>query len=160
MKKSLSTMSISEPKSVALLIDYLNQTPYPTEVNIAILDDSKSYPDRAYAKVDHHLGIHAPDLPQLAHEFREQYALLRRRYRQRRDAVGPNDGGVSGGMEELVFRILSITTCLLLVCPDHSSAWADRRRALLNDDDAVMEECALRKEMDFCNLLFTQHSKA
>jgi len=61
---------------------------------------------------------------------------------------------------ELTSRILDTISCLLLVCPDHSTAWADRRRALLGDDASVIDECFLQRELDFCNLLFTQHSKA
>jgi len=150
------------PRSVTLLNDYLTQTPLPTDVNIAILDpDPKAeYPERAYAKVDTHLGINAPDLPQLAREFREEYALLRRRYRQR--GADSNNNGMNGvDNTELASRIFSTTTCLLLVCPDHSTAWADRRRVLLRDSNAKEEEeDILQKELGFCNLLFTQHSKA
>lgn len=146
------------PESISLLINYLNERPNPTEVNIAILDAdlNGTYPERAYAKVDNHLGINAPDLPQLASEFRKEYALLRQSCRQ-------IDGSWSGGSRK---RVLDTTSCLLLVCPDHSTAWADRRRALLaegeNNDHMEIEgeECVLWKELDYCNLLFTQHSKA
>lgn len=140
------------PRSVALLIDKLSQKPLPTDLDITILDvdSSAAYPDRAFAKVETHFGIHAPDLPRLAREFREEYALLRQRRRHR-----------STGAVETSLRVLDTTTCLLLVCPDHSTAWADRRQALLlGSHGATPGEGALHKELDFCNMLFTQHSKA
>ena len=155
---------MSPPTSIALLIEHLNESPNPTDFSIAILDADlgAAYPERAYTKVDNHLGINAPDLPQLAREFREEYALLRRRYRRAGSAeIHELRLGIEMG-------ILDITKCLLLVCPDHSTAWADRRRALLGDDVAVncttnpteQKKCTMKKELDFCDLLFTQHSKA
>lgn len=144
------------PSSVALLLDHLRAVPRPTELDIAILDDAGPYPARSYARVDRHLGIHAPDLPRLARDFRGAYASLRRRRRE------TTEGGVGEGEVEASSGFLDATACLLLVCPDHSTAWADRRRALLLDGGlaAAEDERGLREELEFCDLLFTQHSKA
>lgn len=150
------------PRSINLLINYLNQSPHPTEVNIAILhpDSNDAYPELAYAKVEEHLGINAPDLPKLARDFRHEYALLRQQCFRQSDADDAGrDGIMMDDVTSLRSRILDTTTCLLLVCPDHSTAWADRRRALSGANKS-MEEYVLQKEMRFCNLLFTQHSKA
>ena len=77
-------------------------------------------------------------------------------------------------------RIMDATTCLLLLCPDHPTAWADRRRLILhrqreeemngntdrnddddnNDDNIHSAHSLLQMELQFLNLLFTQHSKA
>lgn len=66
----------------------------------------------------------------------------------------------------------TVTSCLLLVNPDHSTAWADRRRAvhgLLEGSEATEAEAEVRRgdnarwwhqELDFLDLLMTQHSKA
>ena len=180
-------MALSEPlpappHSISLLLEYLTRDPLPTEVNLDILNvptdeddvsevlDSMSatsnYPERSYAKVETHLGIHAPDLPRLASEFREDYSLLRQKYRRcfcNDDMIGDYSSVInnsdSNSVDELVSRIWNTTTCLLLICPDHCTAWADRRRALLMSAKKLGEE-ALRLELVFLDLLFTQHSKA
>lgn len=168
------------PRSVALLIGHLGGAPRPEEFNIAILPDAcadvdvdgagppSRYPEGAFAKVGTHLGLHAPCLPMLAREFREEYASLRARGRRRRRCHGSAEEEEEGGgppesasASASARRMRDATSCLLLVCPDHSTAWADRRRAMLaGTNGAGDDERALRDELDFCNLLFTQHSKA
>ena len=196
------------PKSITLLLQYLNQEPHPKEVNIAILDvpetnydnddddpDSRhhrsvndnasnstttstvdNYPMRSYAKVQTNLGIHAPDLPILAREFRAEYYFLRRLYRDGFCSSSSSSSTASNNNNNnndnimnmtqrskklLSTRFFDVTSCLLLVCPDHSTAWADRRRALLVKGDMIFfNEDVFQRELEFLDLLFTQHSKA
>ncbi len=111
-------------------------------------------PEKSYAKIATHLGIHAPHLPMLARDFRTEYFSLRCILRNCVDS-----DKIANIPEWLFLRKLDATTCLLLVCPDHSTAWADRRRVLLGGGDSI-DEVTLGREFDFLNLLFTQHSKA
>ena len=64
-------------------------------------------------------------------------------------------------------RIMDATSCLLLVCPDNATAWADRRRCLLFAEGDAKGHMSSRKvksifiaELRFLDLLFTHHSKA
>lgn len=43
---------------------------------------ASSYPTNAFKKVDEHLGLHAPDLPRLARDFRDDYYALRELFRR------------------------------------------------------------------------------
>jgi hypothetical protein len=62
--------------------------------------------------------------------------------------------------------MMKVLTCLLLVCPDHATAWSDRRRVILrtliqvNHTDDEEKIKILEEEMDYLDLLFTHHSKA
>ena len=62
------------------------------------------------------LGLHAGDLAWLARDCRTVYRKVRK------------DITTTAGKQEL----LRVSSCLLLVCPDHATAWADRKRALLS----------------------------
>ena len=65
--------------------------------------------------------------------------------------------------EETVTNLLlfNITSCLLLIQPDHSTVWSDRRRCLLlfkkEENDILL---MWYNELDYLDLLMTQHSKA
>ena len=166
-------------------------------------DDSDYY----FLKDGIHLGIHAPNLPFLARTFRQEYYSLRRSYYSNNQNYSAASSAVAASSSDAVVtatatatatetkqdviekQLWNATTCLLLVCPDHASAWSDRKRILLNNndtdvagdgdhDDALSccgtynnvnananNTCAAdnrkwQKELEFLNLLFTQHSKA
>lgn len=112
----------------------------PTEFDIAILSDkaSENLQD-AFVLQDGALGVNALDLPYLARDFRQDYWKCRK----------------SDGSEDLL--LWNVTKCLLLLCPDHATAWADRRRYLL-----LLNNCreTLEEELTFVNLLMTKHTKA
>ena len=58
------------------------------------------------------LGVNALDVPRLARNVRQDYKASR------------------------VTNKILVTKCLLLLlCPDHATAWADRGRHLQSDDD-------------------------
>ncbi len=126
-----------------------------------------------------HLGLEAQKLPLIAR-------ILRKAYRQAKKKI-QNTSATSVAEKEELFHI---TSCLLLIQPDHATAWADRRRCLLllqntdfqlpnplvferpknnvdGDSEEGEEEDAMdpsfilwSRELDYLDLLFTQHSKA
>lgn len=97
--------------------------------NILSLDESLIIVEGA------HLGLDARSLPWMTQEIRQEYKRLRK---------------------EETENLLAVTSCLLLVNPDHSTAWADRRRSLLPRDNIE----TWQQELEYLNLLMTQHSKA
>ena len=110
----------------------------PTELDIAILSDGENddYPNTALVLQDESfLGVNALDVPRLARDVRRDYWQCRRSSNQ---------------------NLTVATQCLLLLCPDHATAWADRRRYLLRCQDTA----SLQKEISFLNLLMTKHTKA
>lgn len=110
----------------------------PTDFDIAILSDKESETlEDAFVLLDGALGVNALDLPLLARDVREDYWACRN---CDHDALW------------------KVTKCLLLLCPDHATAWADRRRYLLRMNKRQQE--ALHKELAFSNLLMTKHTKA
>lgn len=133
------------------LFSLLNTEPIPKQLELTILplqDDKTSF-----LKEDIYLGIHFPCIPQLSRDFRSLYKRLKN------DKVD---------MEQTHFRnqMMKVLTCLLLVCPDHATAWSDRRRVILrtliqvNHTDDEEKIKILEEEMDYLDLLFTHHSKA
>jgi hypothetical protein len=107
----------------------------PNEFDIAILSDQaneEDYPDKSMVLQNGALGVNALDLPRLASDVRHDYWQCRR---------------ANTNLE-------SITKCLLLLCPDHATAWADRRRHLLRNQGDM------HQELSFLNLLMTKHTKA
>ena len=91
-----------QPEAVRVLTSLMRQVPIPEEMSIAILraeaegnEDAArtsgggsacagggpAYPVDAFKKVDEHLGLHAPDLPRLARDFRSDYYSLRNLFR-------------------------------------------------------------------------------
>jgi len=100
-----------QPEAVRVLTALLRGEPKPEEISIAILradgtDDylnngdggndsgdcggdtgaagaeAATYPTNAFKKVDTHLGMHAPDLPRLARDFRDDYYNVRKLFRR------------------------------------------------------------------------------
>lgn len=122
-----------------------------------------------------HLGLEARSVPMMARILRKSY---------RRAKKNQNKPFPTAADKAELFRIIS---CLLLIQPDHATAWADRRRYLLsrqshdvqlptpsafdfssdNGDEEDDEEdekdllCFLwSQELDYLDVLVTQHSKA
>ena len=168
------------PPSVTALVKLMKQEPLPTELDIAVLlhmndNDNDNDNDNAeqqenemtrtrlhnaFVKVDTHLGINAADLPLLAREFRAHYNTLRCLRNKCND-----DGDVVSLIDILHLDMMDATMCLLCVCPDHSTAWADRCRSILflTSDEARREQeekkgAMFSEELQFLNLLFTRHS--
>lgn len=89
-----------------------------------------------------YLGLDARSLPWITRTIRKDYKTIKK-------------NGFPELDDDLSLRkLLMITQCLMLVNPDHSTAWADRRRCLL----ALSGDWY--QELKFINLLMTQHSKA
>jgi len=171
-----------EPVAVTVLTSLLNENPVPTELGIAILrvdnddnhkhngeyqiiSDKNSYPHNAFVKIETNLGINAADLPKLAHEYRQEHTTLRRILLQSGSVVS------RAPCQTLQDRIMKVTSCLLLLCPDNYTAWADRSRIIESENKKICENKRnivaqenrqrqlLRDEITFINLIFTQHSK-
>ena len=122
-----------------------------------------------------HLGLEAQHLPQIARTLRKTYRQVKKKYQTTSDPSQTET-------EEL----FHVTSCLLLIQPDHATAWADRRRCLLllqnceteiakslgssfpgesMGEDAHFEDedrslVLWSGELDYLDILFTQHSKA
>lgn len=156
------------PKSISILSNLLSsneeeEQERPTKLEITILhlnvdDDNDTFDcEKSFVKVGPHLGINANDLPYLASEFRMDYRHIRKYMKSIR-----HSGELTKACHN---RVLITTSCLLLVCPDNATAWADRKRAILH---FISEELRgsqkkidiLKSELDLLNLLFSQHSKA
>jgi len=165
-----------QSKAVEVLTHLCRSDPLPIELNITILnsyhqdeeenDDYKpsSYPRDAFIKDGPYLGINANDLPFLARDFKKEFFSLRPFLLGKDDSTEnakDSHDGESNVNDSIDERIMDSTACLLLLCPDNSSAWADRRRSILlkEIDDNLIALC-LGREFHFLNLLFTQHSKA
>ena len=167
-------------------------------------DDSDYY----FLKDGKHLGIHAPNVPHLARTFRQEVYTVRSAYLLNRqmeqgnkshksrddddDDENENENENDDPIDQIMLPIVDIqnrlwdaTICLLLLCPDHASAWSDRKRILIdkweekcrlelvkhkgkdssNDDDDDDNNDSSRldlwhSEIEYLNLLFSQHSKA
>lgn len=124
-----------------------------------------------------HLGLEAQHLPQIARILRKTYRQVKKKYQTASDP--------SQTETEALFHV---TSCLLLIQPDHATAWADRRRCLLflqncetdmaksfgssfagdnmnedahhEDEDEDVSLALWFRELDYLDILFTQHSKA
>ena len=178
-------MMSQQPKDVKALIHLLNQKPPSQNLEITILplDDDDDFDDEdatrktSFLKDGIHFGIHAPHIPRMAREFRTEYHALRR----------TSSGGVSNVtttkhhddqdgsslLEDTTcrksIRFQEAITCLLLLCPDHATAWADRRHLLrkayekqetAKDGGQEQRGVWFQEEIQFLDFLFTQHSKA
>ena len=190
----------SPPSPITQLIHLLHhQEPRPTQLEITILPDrmdddnnnDNDYDDSDYyyLKDGIHLGIHAPNVPHLARSFRNEYYSLRKLYLRNYSNSATGAGGNANANandekekeENNQLQLWEATTCLLMLCPDHATAWSDRKRILLqranlihisgndNDDDDGMNcsdssysrlQDLWQQEIQYLNLLFTQHSKA
>ena len=152
-------MSFNENCSVMALSSLLRQEPLPKELEVTILPFPDDDDEKSFMKDGIHLGIHAPHVPKLAREFRKLYYSLRHL------AIGlPSES--SDQKDES--HLLDCISCLLLLCPDHATAWADRKRLLqscwrrqievMSNLDSQMT--FWKDELRYMNMLFTQHSKA
>lgn len=150
---------------ISVLTSLLEQNPGAKELEITYLplpdDIGESV---SFLKDGIHLGIHAPHVPQLAREFRKSY------YGLRRNLMHANR---MSGDEKSFELLMGSISCLLLLCPDHASAWSDRKRILLYRLDKLKASPCLgdannsadyltiwEGEMRYLDMLFTQHSKA
>ena len=177
-------------------------------------DDDENDSDYYFLKDGKHLGIHAPNVPHLARTFRYEVYSIRsayllnrqmmmeqdnQKYKDRNDD-DEHDHDPMGKMlpkVDIQNRLWDSTICLLLICPDHATAWSDRKRLLKDkwkekyvleytkqqgkvyhsndetivdvndddddDDDCYDDSCMLnlwQSEIEYLNLLFSQHSKA
>ena len=139
--------------------------------------------------VDGHLGLDARALPWITCELRRAFKNLQknRHYDKCRMDIdhgeGYNHDTTSAGAATAASKMIETTACLLLVNPDHATVWADRRRALLCTLDISMREQRTtgsqdrftssderktnhtpmkvwKDEIQYLDLMFTQHSKA
>lgn len=141
-EENSSDTTVSPCPVVQRFMELLDQR--PTEFDIAILSEkeSENVQDAIVLQSDTFLGVNALNLPYLARDVRHDYWECRKKKE----------------------TLENVTKCLLLLCPDHATAWADRRRHLLRllDDttSSKQRQEALRDELDFLNLLMTKHTKA
>jgi len=162
-----SNTSPQLPKCMQKLCELLSEDPYPTDFQITILrvddDDDDAATDESddkfvplFIKDGTHLGFHAGDLPRFVGIVRKFYYDLRQKRR-----LGAFGDTVDSSFSSKIFDelVMASTTCLLLCCPDHSTAWADRKRVLECNADSIIDDM-ICNETRFGNLLFTQHSKA
>jgi len=146
-------MMEARPECITELCNLL-QGQFPSQLEITILPDRSEEDDNdenyLYLKDGIHLGIHAPNIPYLAKAFRNEYYTLR--------SLLNNKTIDENHLSWLEKRLWDAITCLLLICPDHATAWSDRKRLLISDE---LGNCnAFYSEIIFLNLLFSQHSKA
>jgi hypothetical protein len=104
---------------------------------------------------ERHLGLDARALPWMTREIKQEYKALRKMFKTSGKASETKEQSSSRQM----MMMIDATACLLLVNPDHATAWADRRRSLLHLETFLNSFC-WKKELAFVNLLMTQHSKA
>ena len=161
------TVSIAVVEESSAVVDRLSSllAQGPTHFEISILSGDSGCADDSKAKIlpldeslvlvdGRYLGLDARSLPSMTREIRQQYKRLKLSL----------DSDSSGGEDSTTWSraFLNTLSCLLLVNPDHATAWADRRRCLLQSYEMSENESNLvwTKELDFVNLLMTQHSKA
>lgn len=111
------------------------------------------------------LGIDARNLPWMTREIRRVYKSHRKANLVPFLSTGSNADTNRYIPENVWKTMLDITSCLLLVNPDHATVWADRRRCLLQQEKMALQQTASRlscwkDELDFVSFLMTQHSKA
>lgn len=158
------------PPVIERLSGFLNQGPTTFEITILPIqsteDERLSVDDSIVLVEGQHLGMDARSLPWITREIRQCYKLQKRQLRQQQQDSTTTIKKKKKNEDIASFRnLLTVTSCLLLVNPDHATAWADRRRSLLHfggDDDNYddkYDDC-WRRELTFLNLLMTQHSKA
>mmetsp|Transcript_4109 Transcript_4109/g.11309 ORF Transcript_4109/g.11309 Transcript_4109/m.11309 type:complete len:465 (-) Transcript_4109:64-1458(-) len=169
-----------QPESARILLGLLRDHPVPEDIEIAVLrvEDDESdesnlssadkYPRNAFAKQGAHLGLNAFDLPKLARDFRDDYRSIRSDFRRAHRQHTGNDPD-DDKEQALSSQIIDATTCLLVLCPDHATAWSDRKRALSlmerqckcgRSEDRSSGALCFVSELNFLDILFSQHSKA
>ena len=163
-----------QSESAKSLLLLLRQDPIPKEFEITILpidelkanegqDSSETHTKHDFVKVDIHLGINALNLPILAHNFRNDYYALRPTFISNRNKSSLK----TNEFISLNQSLKDSTTCLLMLCPDNDTVWADRRHALLlsnrwniDDNELSHNQSLWDEEIRFLDMLFSQHSKA
>lgn len=154
----ITMMTEFQSPVVQRLVGLLKQEPTDFEITILYSDLPKRKPasiedvdlEQSILLAEGHLGLDARAFPFLVREIRKDY----KQYKQK-------------GKETNHERMVDITACLLLVNPDHSTGWADRRRSLLrlssSSDKHSSKDGPIfwwRQEHSYLNLLMSQHSKA
>lgn len=165
-----------QSESAKTLLLLLRQDPIPIELEITVLPIDEVQAEEGgqvsseinatddFLKVDIHLGIGAHNLPGLARDFRKDYYALRPSFICNRNKLKfrlQDDVTLNQ-------RLNDSTTCLLMLCPDHATAWSDRRHSLLlsnswnieNNDLKEHPQSLWKGEIRFLDMLFSQHSKA
>lgn len=133
----------------------------PVEFDIAILRGAEEEGD-PFVLQEGHLGVNASDLARLARDFRRSYRKIRQDYGK--ELFGATEMSLDKNTAANIPQqeLLKVTSCLLLLCPDNATAWADRKRALLTltREPASDHFGIWNKELRFINLLMTRHTKA
>jgi Protein prenyltransferase alpha subunit repeat len=167
--KKYHTVTTHTMNPGSLLVDRLSELldTNPTDFDITILPPRTTTQaeegDDPWILQEGHLGINATDLAWLARDFRHAYRMACRRQKNNNKDDKDND------KDDLM--LLKVTRCLLLLCPDHATAWADRKRALLKLQENHPQQSSSQqqqqqhqqkwnKELQFLNLLMTRHTKA
>ena len=131
-----------------------------------------------------HLGIDAIAFPWMTRLIRAEYKCHKEKMKRTMQQKKENEFQDN---KQYWIDMYWITSCLLLVNPDHTTVWADKRRALqqlvtssssipalqetssiiIKDEESLSSSSSLRssrwwfqQEYQFINLLMTQHSKA
>lgn len=136
----LSTFLEERPTEFAITILPIHREENIDEENKLALEESIVLVEKKY------LGLDARSLPWITRTIRKDYRNLKR-------YVAP---AVITDVSKRQ-KLFMATSCLLLVNPDHATAWADRRRCLLMTKE---NHDRWQDEIQFLNLLMTQHSKA
>jgi protein prenyltransferase alpha subunit repeat containing protein 1 len=140
----------------------------PTEFEITILPnvstnkletDELSLDESLVLMEGQFLGREARSLPWMTHTIRKDYKALKKTLMATTAATSDDQSSTNNStnnapVHALHSQILMATDALMLVNPDHSTAWGDRRRAL------IATSGDWTREMQFLNLMMTQHSKA
>ena len=152
--EEITTMSSSLVVDRMLLL--LQEKPSDLEITVLQSGDKKvaCFGDvdvnQAIVLADGHLGLDARAFPWIVREIRRIYHILKKMMKK--------------GQEMPPYSMMQVTSCLLLVNPDHSTGWADRRLSLLKEtescDLSAQKILLWQDEISFLNLLMTQHSKA
>jgi hypothetical protein len=144
-------MERESSKVVLHFCGLLAQKPTQFEITILPTSSDRSESDGALSLEESlvlvegtYLGLDAKSLPYITKEIRQDY----KQRKERSHVSGHTDG------------LLSTLSCLLLVNPDHATAWADRRRCLLKSSRISQDHKLWNEELHYINLLMTQHSKA
>ena len=156
-------MSLPVVEESSAVVDRLSSllSQGPTHFEITILPGTNSSENDSKGQIlslneslvlvdGQYLGLDARSLPSMTREIRQQYKRLK---------LGLERNQSGDETTTLFFNTLS---CLLLVNPDHATAWADRRRSLLQSAEKLGQDpnSLWTNELDFVNILMTQHSKA
>ena len=125
--------------------------PFAVEETTSSKDDRHPSLEQSLVLMDGHLGLDGRSVPWMTREIRKSYKHLKTKSSCDEDPT------------EYATHMMRVTSCLLLVNPDHATAWADRRRSLQvlsRSSETQADGGWWDQERTFLNLLMTQHSKA